>query len=679
MRRRAFLLATFSMLSASSAIAASARQPVDLVDPFMGTRGDRGQLSPAAAAPFGMVQLAPDTLPANHIGYDADAAVLLGFSQTRTQGVGCQGGGGDLLTSVRYADEAGPLKIDKTSERAGPGWYAVRYGSVSATLAAGQSVSISRFTASRAGTLVLTLDPNHGYARNAGYHWANTSAADIRVGIDNGTVCNRGTYHLHIASSLRLNGHQIDEKGMVEDAGILTFALAVRAGDTVELRAGLSTVDDQSARATLIHALGDIDIAALEARTRQDWNVLLSRIAVDERDDETRRKLFYTCLFRALQMPARLDDANGDYRTSDGKLAHAPRGHHRYGGWSLWDNYRTQVPLVALIAPDVARDMSDSLIDLFRSGKAQWATDSEPFLTVRTEHAGIALLDLVRKGLGPTDPGAALPAMARETDELPHATPDQRLELAYDEWAVAQLAHDLRRSDISAEFTRRWQSYRPIWTQVFRSLGDDADVVKARGLYQGTLWQYRWAPVFDLPWLRDVALGQKRFQSELTAFFDRRLYNMTNEPDIHVPFLFALTPKPERTDAIVAALRDRPYQHWYDNAAKLSSPFIQPSFSLSQGFADGMDDDGGAMSAWYVWASLGLYPLVPGEPWYVVSQPGFHRVRLNTGGRIMTIERRDGAGKISRVSLNGRLLHDRRISHSALVRGGTLTFEARRH
>jgi putative alpha-1,2-mannosidase len=435
-------------------------------------------------------------------------------------------------------------------------------------------------------------------------------------------------------------------------------------------------VDDASAHDVLERELGTADIATLMARTRRDWDAILTRVGIDDADDK--RRLFYTCLFRVLQMPARLDDAQGRFRTPDGALHQASAGHHRYGGWSLWDNYRTQVPLVALVAPEVARDMAASLVDLFASRKAQWAGDAEPFLSVRTEHAGIALLDLARKGLAPADLANALPPMAREADELPSATPDQRLELAYDEWAIAQLAHDLGQKALAERFTQRWQAYRPLWQKVFEPLGSDADTVKARGLYQGTLWQYRWAPVFDLPWLRDTALGRERFAQQLGTFFDRKLFNMTNEPDIQAPFLFALAGQPERADALVAALRDGPYEHWYDNQAKLAKPFIQNSFSLSPGFADGMDDDGGAMSAWYVWASLGLYPMVPGEPWYVATLPGVRRASLSMEGHTFTILRHGTGERAGRLTLDGRALPDRRVDHAALVHGGTLSFDTAR-
>jgi putative alpha-1,2-mannosidase len=416
-----------------------------------------------------------------------------------------------------------------------------------------------------------------------------------------------------------------------------------------------------------------LPLERLAARTRRDWNRLLSRVAFGAPSE--RRKLFYTCLFRALQLPARVDDSEGAFRGSDGKLRRAPAGRHRYAGWSLWDNYRTQVPLVALVAPDVAGDIADSLVTLFQSGKPQWAGPNEPFLSIRTEHAGIALLDLFRKKLGREDPAAALSAMADDTMRLPQATPDQRLELAYDQWAVAELAADTGHTELAHAFRERALAYRSLWLDVFQDLGADADEVKARGLYQGTLWQYRWAPVFDLNWLQNQALGRERFRTELERFFDSALFNMTNEPDIHAPFLFALTDEPERMDRLVARLRDEPIDHWYENQRKYPQPIRQKSFSLETGFAEGMDDDGGAMSAWYVWASLGLYPLAPGDPFYVVSPPAAERISIRlASGRKLLIARKGSEGTASTVKRNGGAMTSRRIAHAALMTGGSLTF-----
>ena len=124
---------TASALAALAALllapsTAAARDLARLVDPFVGTLADFGQLSPAAVAPFGMVQLGPDTSPANHAGYDFAAHRLAGFSHTRPVGVGCSGAGGDVRVSLQYAGAAPLAAIDKTGERAHAGYYRVIYG-----------------------------------------------------------------------------------------------------------------------------------------------------------------------------------------------------------------------------------------------------------------------------------------------------------------------------------------------------------------------------------------------------------------------------------------------------------------------------------------------------------------------------------------------------------------------
>jgi len=147
------------LLLTPTALAAQ-ETPADLVDPFVGTLADFGQLSPAAVAPFGMMQLGPDTSPANHAGYDHAATTLLGFSHTRGVGVGCGGAGGDLMISLRYAGASGPALIDKSSETARPGIYRVRYdGGILAEMVATRGAGVLRFTLPRAGAVDLRIDP----------------------------------------------------------------------------------------------------------------------------------------------------------------------------------------------------------------------------------------------------------------------------------------------------------------------------------------------------------------------------------------------------------------------------------------------------------------------------------------------------------------------------------------
>ncbi|WP_322964034.1 glycoside hydrolase domain-containing protein [Sphingomonas fuzhouensis] len=670
-----WMMAAALCMAATPALARET--PADLVDPFVGTLADFGQLTPAAVAPFGMVQLSPDTDPANHAGYDFAADRLRGFSFTRGVGVGCGGAGGDLLVSLRPAGASGLAMMDKRSERAAAGFYRVRYdGDLTAEATATRGAGLLRFAVGRAGRVVLRIDARHSYAKRTSATWRTTTSDDLRAEMVAGTVCDQGRYRLFSSSRVTLNGRPLHRAMVVKD-GVATLDLTVRRGDVVALATGVSSVDDDGAALVREREIGHRGFAAIAAETRAAWNRVLERVRPE--GSRAERALFYTALFRVFQTPVAIDDPDRRHRENDGTIARSRAGQTRYASWSLWDNYRTQLPLLALLQPERSQDIARSLADLYTRGKAQWATMTEPFLTVRTEHAGIALLDMRRKGIAGFDAPAALKGMVADSATLQRDTPDQQIEAAYDDWATAQLAQDLGDVDTARRFLAKAYGYRPMWRSVFEMPGADGDTVKARGLYQGTLWQYRWAPVFDLNWMV-ATVGRAEWLAQLHHFFDAGLFNMTNEPDIQVPFLFAAAGQPQATADLVRTILTQPMAHPYTNAGKLPQPFVGRSFALApQGFADGMDDDAGAMTAWYVFASLGLYPLVPGEPWYVVTVPSFARATIDLGrGRRMTVRRvgpRDGA--IVRADWNGRALADWRVTHKALLEGGTLTVTTR--
>ncbi|PTQ12414.1 glycosyl hydrolase family 92 [Sphingomonas oleivorans] len=679
MRRIAWLLAPLcaAPVCAAGHGPALAREPGRLVDPFVGTLADFGQLNPAAVAPYGMVQLGPDTSPANHAGYDYAADRLIGFSHSRGGGVGCGGAGGDMLVMLEYAGAARAARIDKRSERAHAGYYSVRYGSgIVAELTATRGSGIIRFTLPRAGRVTLSADPNHSYSKRLSARWESGNWNDLRASLSAGTVCDVGAYHIHSASELSRNGRRVDAPVLLDASGRASLELRVDAGDIIELRTGLSSVDAEAAARVRAAELGGrrFDIVARE--TLRNWNHELHRVRIDASREE--QALFYTALFRVMQSPVAIADPDGRFRGSDGRIHYVPAGRQRYTGWALWDNYRTQMPLLALLDPARAADIARSLVSLYAEGKQRWATKQEPFLSVRTEHAGVALLDFRRKGIDGFDARAALDHMIAESPTLARRTPDEQIEAAYDDWAIAQLAGDIGDAGAARRFGAQALGYRSMWRSVFEDLGADADVVKARGLYQGTLWQYRWAPVFDLPWLART-LGPDRFDAELDAFFARGLFNMTNQPDIHAPFLHAWRGRPDKSEAIVRQILTQPIDHHYTNAAKRAAPWHGRSFNLApQGFADGMDDDAGAMTAWYVFSVLGLYPLVPGEPWYVLSTPAYREARiLVPGAKAITIRRtgsRGGSG-IENISFDHAPLRSNRVEHRRLVEGGLLLFE----
>jgi len=613
------------------------RAPGLLVDPFVGTLGDFGQLSPAAVAPYGMVQLGPDTDPANHAGYDYAATRLTGFSHSRGVGVGCSGAGGDVKVSLVYADAdkggetMASMPIDKARESAQAGYYRVSYGpAIIAEMTATRGAGALRFTLPKSGRVSIVVAFDRGYSKRLAARWHVLTDGDLRASFSAGTVCDAGTYHLNSATRLWHNDRAIQTGWQGDVTKAARLSLAVRSGDVIELRTGLSSVDQDAAAAVRDAEIGDRPFDGIAAQTLADWNRELSRITVE--GSAAQRSLFYTSLFRVMQTPVAIADPDGRFRGSDGVVACVSPGDQHYTSWALWDNYRTQMPLLALLDPERAGQIARSLVRLYQSGKKRWATPTEPFLTVRTEHAGIALLDFRRKGIVDFDARAALTGMIAESDTLARRTPDEQIEAAYDDWAISELASDLGETAIAERFRSKALSYRPMWLATFRDLGEDADIVHARGLYQGTLAQYRWAPVFDLPWLAET-LGP-RFRPELERFFADNLFNMTNQPDLHVPYLLAWAGARAATDRIVRRYVEGSVAHRYTNAGVRPQAWIGRSFARApQGFADGMDDDAGTMSAWYIWASLGLYPLTPGEPGYVVTTPLIPGARI--GGKAL--------------------------------------------
>jgi putative alpha-1,2-mannosidase len=615
--------------------AAQAREPALVVNPLIGTLADFGQLSPAAVAPFGMVQLGPDTTPANHAGYDYAARHLTGFSHTRGVGVGCSGAGGDVRVSVGYARTAAPWPIDKTREAAHAGYYTVRYGDgIVAAMTATRGAGVIRFTMPRSGEVQIAVAYDKGYSRRHTAVWASTQD-ELRASFSAGTVCDQGVYHLHAATTVWHAGRNpaLRWAGTLGEARAM---IAVRKGDVIEVRTGLSSIDQAAAAAVRDHELGARTFEAIAAATRGEWNRELSRLTVE--GTRQQQAIFTTALFRVFQSPVAIADPDGRFRGSDGRIVQLAPGEQHYTSWALWDNYRTQMPLLALLDPDRAGAIARSLVRLYQSGKQRWSTPTEPFLTVRTEHAGIVLLDFWRKGIRNFNAKAALAGMVAESATLARQTPDEQIEAAYDDWAIAELATDLGETETAARFRAKALSYRPMWRATFAELGADADVVKARGLYQGTLAQYRWAPVFDLPWVAET-LGP-RFRPELDRLFAENLFNMTNQPDIHVPYLLAWAGDPQAARKVIARYMHKPVAHRYTNAGVRPQPWIGRSFDVRpQGFADGMDDDAGTMSAWYIWSTIGLYPLVPGTPEFVTIKPLAKRTWLQHPGKARVLIR----------------------------------------
>jgi putative alpha-1,2-mannosidase len=242
-------------------------------------------------------------------------------------------------------------------------------------------------------------------------------------------------------------------------------------------------------------------------------------------------------------------------------------------------------------------------------------------------------------------------------------------------WALANISKELKMKGKYDYYKAKADStWKPKWIEKFRDIDDRTfDIMHGDGLYEGTLWQYRWAVPFAVEEMAELAGGEEKLADELDYFFSRHLYNHGNQPDIHAALLFNHLERPDLTQKWVTAILTEPMTHPYGTHDKFRTPFIGKTYQpLPRGFIPEMDDDDATMSAWYVWTSMGLYPLVIGEPYYEISRPLFDEITLKLdNGKVFTIWNR--AGEIIRkVLLNGKTIHDFRIYHRDICDGGVL-------
>lgn len=659
----ALLLVVLSIMTPSVA------QNTKYVNLFIGTSGDNGQVAPGAAAPFGMVCVCPDNDPRSHAGYDYAVTKVSGISVNRLSGVGCSGGGGNLR--IRPVAPSQELHIKKSREKATPGYYSTAFtNGIKTELTATNAMAVERYKFPRSLSAALWIDFASTFEDIATCHYKRISETCIEGYVQAKNVCGHGRYKLYFSLN---TSHPFQLEEQKETTACLTFGKKVRS---VEVRIGLSALSSELASWECAR-WEKMDFENVKSRTADQWEKQLSAIDVKggKKDD---RVIFYTSLYRTYLSPADVSSPDGAYLGTDGKV-YISEDFRYYSNWSLWDTFRTKFPLLVLTEPAKMRDMATSLIHLYATGKKDWSTGFESTPTVRTEHAVILLLDAYRKGITNLDFRKGYAGMKQEMERLPMRSPDQKMESAYDLWAMAKIAEIIGEKADSEQYRQRSVSlFEETWKKEFMNVTPAFEVMKNNGLYQGTRWQYRWAaPQYIDKMIEWV--GQDSLRSQLTYFFDHHLYNQGNEPDIHVPYLFNRLGAPEKTQQIVRSLMTEPMIHKYGGNSEFKTPYLGKAFkNAPEGYSPEMDEDDGTMSAWYVFGAMGFYPLLVGDEYYDLTSPLFDRVLLRlTNGNVLTIQtegRKKKDAPIKSIHFNGKKIADYRISHNELIKGGELIY-----
>lgn len=634
------------------------------VNVFLGTSGDHGQLSPAASYPFSMLSIGPQTYPKLHAGYEYEAKRFLGFTHNRFEGVGCQGSGGNILIKP-FQGKDFRVELIKVSQSGEPGYYQVSFNNgIQAEFSVYKNSGMHRYRFRDADSIGFYIDFAHTLNNKFVAESHTINGNNISGWVEAKTTCNIGTYKIYY-------NLQFDAK--IKTRNISTHELIVSPADkrrVLEIRVGMSSVSNEYGKANI----SPLNFDQLKISSSKGWENILQTVKVE--GDEYRKKLFYSLLYRTVQSPYQISEPDGAFRATNGQLKRSSE--QVYNGWAIWDNYRTQLPLLSLIHPEQYKGMVTSIAQLYSSGKRDYATQSEPTNTVRTEHAIVVLLDSYRKGYR-VNFNSIIDSLVSEVDRLDFSKPDKALESSYDTWALSEIFAILKKTEMSTKYRLKALEYRKYWKKDFEDMRKkDVDKVQARDLYQGTIWQYRWFVPFDNAGLIKLMGGEHSYLEQLDYFFDNDLYNHANEPDLQAPGMYNATAQPWKSQALIHKFAaDTVIQYYFNNNNRGIGPFMDRVYKNEpKAYIPTMDDDAGAMSAWYIFSAFGFMPACPGWPVYYIHAPLFKSISIKLPGnkifKVVTDNYHPDYRYISKVTLNGKVLDRNYINHDEIVSGGTL-------
>ena len=490
-------------------------------------------------------------------------------------------------------------------------------------------------------------------------------------------------------------------------------------GEQVLVQMGVSFVSCENARQNLDAEQRGFDFEAVRNAAHQAWESDLGRIRVTG-GTEKQKEVFYTALYHALIHPSVLDDVNGEYPLMENPgTGRVEAGHHRYSVFSLWDTYRNVHQLLTLVWPERQTDMVRSMIDMYREWgwMPKWELFGRETFTMEGDPAICVITDTWLKGLKDFDIRTAYEAFRKSADTpgaqnkmRPDADPynekgyipvgwfagdfsgdnsvSHALEYYVADAALASLAEHLGlissnleeanayRTD-ARKYRARSLGYKNYYSKesgTLRPIGKDgafitpfdpkdgADFSNAVGFHEGSAWNYTFAVPHDVEGYARLMGGNKAYVQKLQKVFDEGLFDPANEPDINYPYFFSRFKG----------------EAW--RTQKLVSEILEKYFTTEPDGIPG-NDDTGTMSAWAVFSMMGFYPDCPGEPYYTLTTPAFDKVEImldpSVHGTDHLVLSKTAGGQIRSMKLGGKALKDYRISHGALLRGGTLEFQCK--
>jgi predicted alpha-1,2-mannosidase len=678
-----------------------AQSPVDYVDPMIGTLFG-GFTFPGPDAPFGMVQVSPDTEGEfSYTGYQYMDNFIRGFSLHHIESMGVRS-----AANVPFMPTVGPITssdprtwmshFSHASEDAQAGYYSVlldRFG-IKTELTATTRVALQRYTFPPSPQASVVLDAG----RSADSWDIQNPASSVHQ--SSLTIANDHTvtgwadsdqgYRIHFAAEF---DHPFTAHGVWQNygdapaegssaegrgaGGYVSFDTTNPLDTTVTAKIGVSFVSVANALANLDAEAGNKSFDDVHRDTRSAWNDALNTVSVTGGTDAD-KIAFYTALYHAQQHPNIYSDVNGQYMGYDGQV-HFTTDHEHYANFSLWDTYRGENQLLSLIQPQRSRDMMLSLLDAYdQVGRLPlWALDNAlPDFMVGDPVQQTVVDNYCRGILDGTNVEKFYTALRHNAYEFRRTKdpsyldqgwialhPSDTLEYAISDFALALMADSLGHTADRDALLQRAHNYVNVIDQetgFARPRNADGSWVTpydpgqntepdGNNFKEGTGWQYTWLVPQDPRGLFDIVGGNGRGGDP--AVIDRLDKFFSTPVNQYVP---GPVPEAEKDTTVFGVLffgdqyapsnetdLQAPYLYNYIGQPWKTQALIRSYQSLFHPAPDGIpgNDDLGSMSAWYVWSALGFYPIAGGAPMYTVGSPVFTHTQIApVGGAPLVID-----------------------------------------
>ncbi len=763
------LLVSYFIISCSSEEVV--RNPIEYVNPFVGTAA-YGHTFPGPALPFGMVQLSPSTGAIRNKGYSyinvphgRESETIMGFTHTITSGTGI--GHVAKYANISLMPTVGPLQVEPGTqadpesgyrsrfshdfEEAGPGYYKVLLQdyNITAELTTTERVGVHRYTfpETTSGHIIIDITREvpvlhtdafievigenqiQGYTTVIGtstrqpmtwYFFAEFSKPFKSFGA---------------FSNNEIIEQQREARGTDGVGAFISYA--TEEDEQIVARVGISFTGMEGAKNNLRHEVTGWDFDEIRKNAEDIWNKKLSQIQVTGSTKNNKKK-FYTALYHSSLFPRLFSDVDGSYYSHFEDRIIQEKDFNYYVDFSIWDTYQNTHPLFTIIEPDRQIEMIKTFLAMYdQGGRIPSQVTYRNFYSHEMigDHASTTIADSYMKGLRDFDVQKAYEGMMKNATEpgLPdrsrvglaeyneygfipaetgiRETVSKILEDTHTDWALAQVAKDLGKTEDYQFLMNRAHNYKNLWdeeTGFYRprlsdgswlprcERGQAPEIIRVgnnsyydcwnpfwigvsphRHYTESNAWQYLFFPHHDFHGLINLMGGREKFVENLDGLFystssnEGPLYSVTgaigqyvhgNQPSHHFGYLYNYAGAPWKTQERVRGIMETLYR---------ADEWGLPG-----------NADMGEMSSWYLFSALGFYPVNPGQPIYAITSPLFEKAVINLGefygNNVFTVVAKNTSGDnkyIQSARLNGKVFDRTWITHDEIVSGGILEFE----